>query len=79
MPSPKHLEEVKKCLSSIQGVLGQICRFWGHVSVKLDGVMQQTFAVDGLTEDIKDFKEEILDAINDAEEVTLVNININGG
>lgn len=68
IPSPEHLEEVKRCLVRIQDVLIQILRFWEHVGEMLKKLEQQTFSGKELMDDLKDFKEIFLDSITTAEQ-----------
>lgn len=70
IPSPVHLKDVQQCLSRIQQILLQLKMFWEKVGSLLDSLKDKTFVNEGLTEDLDDMKEEFLQSIKIAGEIT---------
>lgn len=70
IPSPVHLKDVQQCLSRIQQILLQLKMFWEKVGALLDTLKEKTFVNEDLIEDLEDMKEEFLQSIKIAGEVT---------
>ncbi len=70
IPSPVHLKDVQQCLSRIQQILLQLQKFWEKVGTLLDTLKEKTFVNEDLIEELDDMKDDFLQSIKIAGEVT---------